>query len=95
MAVITNKKLATGEGVLADGTKVIVPQVTYALTNAALKVPSLGSNYLPRNPASNEVKERPEGEPISYVDPKGDSSFFEKLQALTDAMSMKTGQSEC
>ncbi|WP_323601022.1 hypothetical protein [Pseudomonas putida] len=85
---------ATGEAVLADGTKVIVPQVTDAFTNASLKGPVLGANYLPRNPASDALNERPEGEPVSYFDPKGDTSQLEKLQALSDALAMKAGLSK-
>lgn len=58
----------------------------------AQKVPVLGANYLPRNPASDDYKERPEGESVSFFDPKGDPVLIEHLQVLTDAMAMKTDQ---
>lgn len=64
------------------------------MTSPAQKVPVLGANYLPRNPASDDLKERPEGEPVSFFDPKGDSGGFERLQALTDAMAMKLDHSK-
>lgn len=64
------------------------------MTNPTQKVPVLGADYLPRTPASDDLKERPEGEPVSFIDPKGDPGLIEKLQALTDAMVMKTGQSK-
>lgn len=64
------------------------------MTNPTQKVPVLGANYLPMTPASDDLKERPEGEPVSFIDPKGDPGLIEKLQVLTDAMTMKTGQSK-
>ena len=64
------------------------------MTNPTQKVPALGANYLPKNPASDDLKEHPEGEPVSFFDPKGDPGLIEKLQALTDAMAMKLNHSK-
>lgn len=64
------------------------------MTSPAQKVPVLGANYLSKNPASDDLKERPEGDPVSFFDPKGDSGVFERLQVLTDAMAMKIDQSK-
>ena len=64
------------------------------MTNPTQKVPALGANYLPKNPASDDLKEHPEGEPVSFFDPKGDPGLIEKLQVLTDAMAVKTDQSK-
>lgn len=60
------------------------------MTNPTQKVPVLGANYLPRNPASDALKENFKGEPVSFFDPKGDPGLIEKLQVLTDAMAMRT-----
>ncbi len=60
------------------------------MTNPLKKLPVLGTNYLPSNPASDELNERSVGEPKSYVDPKGDSAFLEKLQDLTQGMNNST-----
>ncbi|MFL1449422.1 hypothetical protein ACI77O_13575 [Pseudomonas tritici] len=60
------------------------------MTNPGHKLPTLGANYLPKNPTSNDLNTHSGGETKGYCDPKGDSALLERLQALTQRMNNPT-----